>query len=157
MIAQADKTVNKPLNDRQERFCQLMTKGDLTATEAFRRAGYSHSGANAHSADLVAKRSIKHRIANLRAELAIKHGITQEIQATKLEDLRIRCKFNEDSTGENAAIREQNKLYGLSIDKQQTETTDAQRALDVKDAALADKLAKQLLDEELAGVTAQGL
>ena len=149
MIAQAQNIENKLLNDRERVFCKLMVPGRITATEAYRQAGYSHNGAKANSSRLIAKDSIKTEIRCLRAELAIKDGITQEIQATKLEDLRIRCKNNDDSTGENAAIREQNKLYGLSIDKTQTDQADAQKARTAVETAQAERYAEWCLEDEL--------
>lgn len=128
MIPQAINKDNKPLNDREREFCRLMIPGTITPTEAYRQAGYSFAGAKGNSSRLMAKEGIKSEIRRLRVELAVKVGITQDTQSRKLEDLRIRCHENGDSTGENAAIREQNKLYGLSIDKQQTERTEAQVA-----------------------------
>ena len=150
MIAQVVKTENKPLNDREQTFCKLMIPGTITATQAYRQAGYSHNGAKGNSSRLIAKEGIKIEIRRLRVELVVKDGITQEIQCKKLEDLRIRCKEDGDSTGENAAIREQNKLYGLSVDKSIIEQTEAQKARTATDIQQAKDFAKWQLKRSLA-------
>lgn len=147
MIAQniPDKNlIEYSLNDRERTFCKLMIPGTKTATQAYIESGYAPIGASANSSRLMAKDKIKTEIHRLRIELAEKEGITQAVQCRKLEDLRLRCKETNDSTGENAAIREQNKLYGLSIDK--TETSDAQKARTAKEKAIDKEFAAFLLE-----------
>lgn len=55
------------LTDRQERFCKEYII-DCNATQAYIRAGYSPRGANALAARMMAKDSIRARIAELMAE-----------------------------------------------------------------------------------------
>ncbi len=142
-------TAKRQLNDRQETFCQIKANEDVSNSEAYRRAGYSAIGADTHSARLVVKGRIKARIAILRAERREKLEVNRETQADKYENVRRRCKDDGDYGNEIRALNGLDKLYGLSIDKQQTETTAAQQALDAKEKALADRVAKQLLDEDM--------
>lgn len=166
MIAQADKVeqvvvddkmIEKPIAGREEMFCQLSADGDKSDAQAYRDAGYSHNGAGQNAGRMIKKDYIKRRIAYIRAERAVKAGITQEKQAIKLQRAQEMALADNDTNTYIRAVVEQSKHYGLSIDKQQTETTDAQRVLDAKEGVLADKLAKQLLDEDMAGVTANRL
>ena len=67
----------KPLNPRQERFCQeYMT--DLNGTQAAIRAGYSLKSANEQSSENLAKPHIKKRIEELKAKRSEKVGVTAE-------------------------------------------------------------------------------
>jgi len=144
MIAQAD---NRLKSDRQEKFCQIKATEDVSNSEAYRRAGYANNHADVNSARLIVKDSIKTRIQQIRAISREKLEINRETQADKYENVRRRCRDNDDYANEIRALNGLDQLYGLKIDRVQTETTDAQRALDVKEADLADKLAKKLLDE----------
>ena len=66
-----------PLTPKQERFCEEYLV-DLNATAAARRAGYSPATANEQAARLLAKISVKERIAALRAVQSQKTEITVE-------------------------------------------------------------------------------
>ena len=114
------KDGSEPLRDRIEKFCQLMIPSTITATEAYRQAGYSPEGAKGHSARLVAKGSVKTRIAYLRAIEAQKQGITRETQSRKLSLVAEKCFSNGEHSTYVRAVEAQNRLYGL--DKQVIET-----------------------------------
>ncbi len=144
MIAQNIQIGSETLkNLRHETFCQLVATGKFSNSEAYRQSGYSQNNADVRSAELVVKSSIKDRISYLYRKNTEKREITRELQSNKLEDLQRRCKTLDDATGENAAIREQNKLYGLSIDK--TEHTEPQEPLTAEDKAKAKVVADALL------------
>lgn len=148
MIAQ--NTVKDSLNDRQEKFCQLKAESNISDTQAYIDAGYQSKSPGVHAGQIVKNSKIKNRIREIKVDLAVKHGITQETQCKKLEDLRLRCKAEGDSTGENAAIREQNKLYGLSVDKSVVEQTEAQKLRTATERQEAKDFAQWQLERRLA-------
>ena len=110
-----------PLKDRAERFVQLYACGKLSASEAFRQAGYAHKGADANSARLTVRDSIKRRLAYIRAVRACKDGITREGQTRKLAVLMERCLANGEHATYVRALEACNRMYGL--DKQVIETS----------------------------------
>jgi phage terminase small subunit len=139
--------IKAKLNDREQTFCRLMATGIITPTEAYRQSGYSETGADGNSIRLIGKDRIKEEIRRLRLELAIKDGITREIQARKLEEVRLRCNEAQDNSNEIRAIEAQNQLYGLKIDRLETNTE--QRELDSERQRLAEEAAKALMDKRL--------
>jgi len=128
MENEKDKTTNKtekatanigdkPLeNVKWELFAQLISTGK-TGEEAYAEAGFKSKYPRKNAPHLLKKPQIQARIRHFTAEAAIKAGITRETQAQKLEDVILRARAAGDRTNEVAAIREQNKLYGLSADK----------------------------------------
>ena len=120
MIAQ--NTTNKPLSDRQEKFCQIKANEDVSHSEAYRRAGYSPVGADRNSSRLMVKDDIKARIADIRAEKAVELAVTRELQTERYTDVARRCRDLGDITNEIRAYNGIDKLHGLAIDK--TETTE---------------------------------
>ena len=110
-----------PLRDRQEKFCQLYAEGTMSASEAYRQAGYAGKHADVNSAKLMVKDSIKWRIAYIRADRACKDGITREGQTRKLAILMQRCLANGEHATYVRALEACNRMYGL--DKQVIETT----------------------------------
>lgn len=118
---------SKPLRDRQETFCQIYADGKLSASEAFRQAGYAHKHAEANSARMTAKDSIKDRIAHIQADRAQEEGITRQGQSRKLALVASKCYSNGEHGTYVRAIEAQNRLYGL--DKQVIEQVDAHREL----------------------------
>lgn len=76
------------LTDRQERFCREYLV-DLNATLAAKRAGYSSRTANEQAARLLAKDSVKARVAELQNAAAKRNDITvDEVIAMLLECYR---------------------------------------------------------------------
>jgi hypothetical protein len=122
-----------------------MANGDLSASEAYIRAGYSENGKNGHSARQVAKGSIKARIAHLRAKLAKKLEITRETIAKEAEEHRqialdiSRNGGKIDLAGANGALTIKAKACGLLTDvvRDDTNRTDisAQRRKEAREAA----------------------
>ena len=110
-----------PLRDRQETFCQLIAPGKLSATEAYRQAGYSDKTAEAGSSRLLTIVKVKWRIAYIRAVRACKDGITREGQTRKLAVLMERCLANGEHATYVRALEACNRMYGL--DKQVIETS----------------------------------
>lgn len=64
-----ERVPNEPLKDsQQEMFCQNVANGTMSNAEAYRKAGYSHKGADANSARLMTKGVIRERIQELRGD-----------------------------------------------------------------------------------------
>lgn len=68
----------KPLEPRQELFCQHYIANGFNGTKAAIAAGYSEKTANEIAAENLAKPSIKGRIEELKGEMLKKMEITQE-------------------------------------------------------------------------------
>ena len=150
-----DKQPHESLDGRQETFCQLMSIGKLSATEAYRQAGYSDRGADGHSARAVVNGRIKNRIAYLRAELAQKEGITRETQSKKLALVAEKCLGNGEHSTYVRAIEAQNRLYGL--DKQVIEQQQpADRNLNQTEAEQAAEYAEFKLWQARQGTNVDG-
>lgn len=100
------KLIERPLNVRQERFCELVASGKNQA-EAYVEAGskVTKLAARNHAARLAAKDSIKARIAQLRAPK------TREILSTR-DDKRslLRHVF------ENPTVKMQDRLRAIELD-----------------------------------------
>ena len=148
MIAQ--NIQNRPLSDRQEKFCQIKANEDVSHSEAYRRAGYSEVGADRNSCRLMVKDGIKARIATIRANKAEILAVNRELQTERYTDVARRCKDVGDLSNEIKAYNGIDKLHGLSIDKQQTEQTDAQKARTAVERREAANYAKWKLDRSLA-------
>jgi phage terminase small subunit len=122
---------SEPLKGRQETFVQAYAKGDISASQAYIQAGYVRKGANGHSARLVAKDSIKARIAHLRAELAEKYEITREKQVVKLARAYDMAEKQENPSAMVKATEACNRMYGL--DKQVILNEEEHQALTVEE------------------------
>jgi hypothetical protein len=115
-------------NARQETFCQLMSTGTLSASEAYRQAGYSHITADANSHRLqTVNESIKPRIAFLRAELAKRLDIDRE----RLAGMSLRVydaamvpdhRGKPDLSAANGAITNIGRTFGLLTDVSRDDT-----------------------------------
>lgn len=135
------KTIDasQPLKSRQEAFCQIFAGGLVTATEAYRQAGYSEIGADGHSARLVGKGSIVKRLAHLKAQTAEKHEVTREILAEEYSCAYSIAHGQSSATGMVAATGGRARLYGL--DKQVVEHKDAHKALSMTERQEAKEYA----------------
>ena len=144
---------SEPLKGRQETFCQLYAGGKMSASEAYRQAGYSTKNADVNSANLMVKASIRPRIAYIKAEWARKHEITREGQSIKADKAFTIAEGQDNSTGMVAALVCQNRLYGL--DKQVVETHKDQ-PLTHTEQQEADEWAAFTLWREQHGTDATG-
>ena len=108
-----------PLKDRAERFVQLYACGKLSASEAFRQAGYAHKGADANSARLTVRDSIKRRLAYIKMQMAEKDGITRETLADDYNRALRIAEAQDNAQGMCAATTGKARLYGF--DKQVVE------------------------------------
>ncbi len=111
---------SQPLKGRQETFAQLYSIGDISATQAYLKAGYSKNGADGHASRLVGKGITKARIAYIKAEWAKDAKVTREGQSKKLALVASKCLDNGEHSTYVRAVEAQNRLYGL--DKQVIET-----------------------------------
>jgi phage terminase small subunit len=136
-------------NNRREKFCQLMADGSITATEAYIAAGYKEKGAKANSSRLIAYDTVKERIAEIKSEIAVQLGITREIQHKKLEEIRAQCKIERDWSNALGCVKEENKLYGLIVDKTEDIKSEEQQRLDGIRAAEARRIAAIALKEKI--------
>ena len=122
MIAQ--NTTNRPLSDRQEKFCQIKANEDVSHVDAYRRAGYKDSPTTRYNAcRLTTKEYIKTRIAEIKAERAEILAVTRELQTERYTDVARRCRDLGDITNEIRAYNGIDKLHGLAIDKSETTET----------------------------------
>jgi hypothetical protein len=133
------------LNTRQETFCQLKAIGNISDSEAYRQAGYSHKNPDSNAAQLVVKKGIKARIAELKAKWAEKLEITREGQVRKLEKAQRLALETCDTSSYIRAIEGQSKHFGLMADKLITEDSAEQKALTAKQAAANRQAAKVAL------------
>lgn len=139
---------SQPLkSSMQELFCQKYTQG-MTATEAYRQAGYSHKGADGHAIRLVGIGRIRARIEHIRAKQAKKLEITREGQAKKYQEAYDLASDLKSPTGMVQATAGQDRLFGL--EKQVIEQSEAQRRLSETQASEASKLADIRLREDMA-------
>ena len=139
------KPGQEPLKGRQETFSQIHSKGDQSAAESFRQAGYSPNGANKLSSRLMAKDGIKARIAYLRAKWAEKHEVTRESLAQEYDAAYEVGKLQDNAAGMVAGTTGKAKLYGLYIDKSLSETTKTQQELTADEQHQAKLMAEFIL------------
>jgi len=91
----------KALSPRHELFCKTYVSNGGNATRAYIAVGYSPDNANVHSSELVAKRNVKKRIAELqgkvhqRAELTLEKTLQQIAAISQFDQRRL---FYEDGT-----------------------------------------------------------
>ena len=134
-------TTDGTITDKMESFCQEYCIDD-DATKAYIRAGYAKKTARVNSSLLIAKYNIKRRIASIKAELARKHGITQETIATEAEEHRVLALLDGNITGANGALVIKAKAYGLQTDKSVVETTEQAKELKEAEVAAAKDYAR---------------
>lgn len=147
MAENSIKLGSQPLKGKRELFAQKLSFGNRNQTEAARAAGYKdNKGLRRYAHDLATNTNIKARIAFLRAKLAEKLDITREKQAQKLQQVIDTCTKSGDHTNVVAAIREQNKLFGLITER--IETTEGQRQLDATERREAKRIAKLLQEPD---------
>jgi hypothetical protein len=125
---------SQPLkSSRQELFCQKYTQG-MSASEAYRQAGYAQKNADTNSAMLMVKNGIVARIAYLRAKEAKKEEITRESLAKdygQAFDLSVKLEVPQ---GMVQATAGRARLYGY--EKQVIETTEQAPEMDAAEEAL---------------------
>lgn len=112
---------SKPLQGRQETFCQIHVIGKTSASESYRQAGYSQLNADVSSSKLLVKFGIKARIAHLRAQWAEKLEITRETLASEYNRAYEIAEREDHAPGMVAATTGKARLFGF--DKQVIETT----------------------------------
>lgn len=118
---------SNPLRDRQETFCQIYSQGKVSATQAYKDAGYAPKAADVNSHRLIVKDRIKARIAHLRAKWAEKHEVTRETLASEYSRAYDLAVSQQAPTSMVQATSGKARLYGL--DKQVIEQHDAHREL----------------------------
>jgi len=76
-------------NPKHERFAQLVARGDVSATVAYIKCGYSKSGAKESASRLLTNANLKARIAELQKSGAEKLALSrEEFQADLLKRFR---------------------------------------------------------------------
>lgn len=152
MIAKnSDKSVEyngkTPLKGKRERFAQIMSTNKYNQTEAHKEAGYrSWNGCKRYAHELATNPIIKARIGYLQTKLAEKLEITREKQASQYIEAADRFKAEGDNTNYIKALNSIDKLFGLAIDKLQTDQTGAQTARTAAERLLDEEYAEFLLD-----------
>jgi hypothetical protein len=133
------------LNDRQEAYCQIKANNNVSNTEAYRQAGYKSKRPDITVAKLVRNNKIIARIRELRVEVAMKAGITQDGQVRKLEEVRLRCKENGENSNEIRAIEVQSKHFALMTDKVLTGDTEEKKEQDEQQRKANQEIAEHIL------------
>jgi len=76
-------------NPKHERFAQLVTRGDVSATQAYIKCGYSKQGAESSASKLLRNARVGARIAELHEAGAAKLALSrEEFQADLLKRFR---------------------------------------------------------------------
>ena len=134
-------TTDGTITDKMESFCQEYLI-DLNATQAYIRAGYAPKTADVCSCQLLSKPKIRKRLEQLRADMTRKLEVTREGQYAKYQAVVDKGMDKDDLNAVNSAITGQNKLFGLSIDKTVTETTEQAKELKEAEVAAAKDYAR---------------
>ena len=131
----------KQLNPKQAQFCQEYVI-DHNGTQAAIRAGYSVKSARVKASQLLTKVNIKHCIAEIKAKLAIKMGITQESIAREAEEHRQIALGKDDVNAANAALTIKARTHGILSDKTITEQSEQAKELTKREQELAQEFAE---------------
>jgi phage terminase small subunit len=109
----------RTLTRKQLQFCLFIVEG-LTNSKAYAKAGYkvpaTRKALEANASKLLATPSIQTQVAQLRAPVTLKAGITLEFQTNrllKIEELAIEDKQYSAATGAHALLA---RLHGLLVD-----------------------------------------
>jgi len=105
-----------PLNDRQRRFVEEITKGN-SATQAYIAAGYSARGAEVSASQLLRNPKVAAELAAVRAKAAENVGLTLEAHLTRLNELAFAAAKAEQYSAAVTAETNRGKAAGLYIDK----------------------------------------
>ena len=108
-------------NPKWELAAQEVAKGK-TQLEAIEAAGYAPHDSNA--ARLIGNDRVKSRIRELQEQAAVTTKITIEGQLAKLEQLLAQAQQLRQCSAAVAAIREQNELAGLRVQKIEHKAVD---------------------------------
>jgi nitroreductase len=100
---------------------QEVAKGK-TQLEAIEAAGYAPHDSNA--ARLIGNDRVKSRIRELQEQAAMSISITLEGQIAKLEEVLKESRLLKQCSAAIAAIREQNELAGLRVQRTELKTVD---------------------------------
>jgi hypothetical protein len=113
-------------NPKHELTAQELAKG-ATHREAYKAAGYQASTTNsldANSSRLISSDKVKSRVQELQMEASKTIAITLEGQIAKLEALLEQSQQLKQCSAAIAAIREQNELAGLRVQRTELKTVD---------------------------------
>ena len=108
-------------NPRWELAAQEVAKGK-TQVEAIKTAGYAPHDSNA--ARLIGNDRVKLRIRELQEQAAMSVKITLEGQLAKLQEVLEQSTTLKQCSAAIAAIREQNELAGLRVQRVETKAVD---------------------------------
>ena len=108
-------------NPKWELAAQEVAQGK-TQLEAIEAAGYAPHDSNA--ARLIGNDRVKLRIRELQEQAAVTTKITIEGQLAKLEQLLAQAQQLKQCSAAIAAIREQNELAGLRVQRVETKAVD---------------------------------
>ena len=136
-------TTDGSITDKQEQFCQEYIT-DKNGKRAYLRVYKVNNEKTAEvcACKLLRKAKIKNRIARIQADLAVKLEVTREGQYAKYQAVVDKGMDKDDLNAVNAAITGQNKLFGLSIDKTVTESTEQAKELKEAEVAAAKDYAR---------------
>ncbi|KKN75820.1 hypothetical protein LCGC14_0376960 [marine sediment metagenome] len=131
-----------------------MATGTLSASEAYRQAGYSHTDADGAAHRLSVKVGIGERIASIRAKIREKRGVTQESLADEYDEALEMGRDQKQPTAMVSATTGKARLYGL--DKQVIEQGETHKDLTTTEAEQARDYAQFKLWQASRGETQDG-
>ena len=144
MIVEINGITYKPLNKRQELFCEYVSSGMIPYRAAI-KAGYSEKSAGNSSVDNMRNPLVQARIKELSAEVSKELNITRESQLKDLEKVKELSLGKKDYKTFVTAIAEQNRMLGLhEAEKKDVSVTGVQLVVkDLEQAALIDSLKEE--------------
>jgi hypothetical protein len=147
-MAQVTPAVNKQPNKRQRDFIHNLVYLDMKVSDAFRQAGFSSWHAAESAKKCLARPYInryylaqmEQRAKEIQEERRVVTAtipINQQIQAEKLEKLRLKCDNEKDYVTALGCIREEDKVFGLVRDTPAPDGKEAEI-----DAAIREQASK---------------
>lgn len=138
------------LSLKQERFIEYYTgECEGNATEAAKKAGYK---GNSNQLSTIGEQNLRklaivNAIAVIRAKLSEEQGYTRDKCNAEYEQFRQIALVRNDVSGGVSAVRGKAKLFGLDIDRVQTEDLTKSADMDEKRRLEAKRIASIRLQE----------
>lgn len=110
---------HRPLNQRQERFCLLIVKGE-TQSRAYALAGYSCKKQEViatKASELVRNENVAKRIAELQARIREEHIIDLNFMTDELLDIVAKSKLALQFGAATSAMGLLGKMHGLVVER----------------------------------------
>ena len=134
------------ITDKQQSFVDhYCTDAAFNASKAYVLAGYSKINADGNACRLIVKDSIKQAIVNKKASIALKMGLTRELQTQRITRQYDKADANNDIRAALAALDQLNRRIGYYAEdnsQKQSQTANINLVSTTEDM---DKLELQLI------------